>query len=94
MTRETNMAVGTRNGAGHGHLPLAGDRKTTKTERKRYLRLLATSKSGTLLVCATVLGGRSCCWSTIRSVVNCSAKMSIHEGCDIETARTSETPSA
>ena len=40
MTRETNMAVGTRNGAGHGHLPLAGDRKTIKTERKRYLRLV------------------------------------------------------
>ena len=59
MTRETNMAVGTRNGAGHGHLPLAGDRKTIKTERKRYLRLLATSKSGTLLACATVLGVRS-----------------------------------
>ena len=30
-----------------------------------------------------------CRWSTIRSVVNGSAKMSIHEGCDIETARTS-----
>ena len=59
MTRETNMAVGTRNGAGHGHLPLAGDRKTIKTERKRHLRLLATSKSGTLLACATVLGVRS-----------------------------------
>ena len=27
--------------------------------------------------------------STIRSVVNGSARMSIHEGCDIETARTS-----
>ena len=32
MTRETNMAVGTRNGAGHGHLPLAGDRKTIETD--------------------------------------------------------------
>ena len=61
MTRETNMAVGTRNGAGHGHLPLAGDRKTIKTERKRYLRLLATSKSGTLLACATDFGGKVNC---------------------------------
>ena len=33
--------------------------------------------------------GQVCRWSTIRSVVNGSAKMSIHEGCDIETARTS-----
>ena len=34
-------------------------------------------------------GGQVCRWSTIRSVVNGSARMSIHEGCDIETARTS-----
>ena len=45
-------------------------------------------------VLASFDAGGDCCWSTIRSVVKCSAKMSIHEGCDIETARISETPSA
>ena len=44
MTRETNMAVGTRNGAGHGHLPLAGDRKTIETERKRYLPIVGNQQ--------------------------------------------------
>ena len=37
----------------------------------------------------TIIRGGVCRWSTIRSVVNGSARMSIHEGCDIETARTS-----
>ena len=30
MTRETNMAVGTRNGAGHGHLSLEDENRRLK----------------------------------------------------------------
>ena len=38
--------------------------------------------------------GQRCCWSTNRSVANWSAKTSLHEGCDIETAGIGKAPCA
>ena len=44
--------------------------------------------------CGSVPTRYKCCWPTIRSVTNRTGKMSVHEGRDIEPARTDPTPCA